>query len=88
MDVLYQVLPTFVAAGLRGLEVYRPRATPRHIRKLEAAAQGAGLLVTGGSDWHDPERGYSLGSFCVTEEEVAELMAIGGLSEVALKRQE
>ena len=72
------LLPAFIEAGLKGLEVYRPRATPRHIRKLERVAKGAGLIVTGGSDWHDPERGYPLGSFFVTEEDVGELIEAGG----------
>ena len=76
MDALYRLLPTFIDAGLKGLEVYRPRSTPRHVRKLERAAETAGLLMTGGSDWHDPERD-PLGSFFVTEEEVGGLIAAG-----------
>ena len=79
MDALERLLPAFVADGLRGLEVYRPRSTASHIRKLERVAESAGLLMTGGSDWHDPERGYTLGSFFVTEEEVGELIEAGGL---------
>jgi len=78
MDALYRLLPAFIEAGLRGLEVYRPRATPRHLRKLERAAERDGLIMTGGSDWHDPERGYPLGSFFVTEEDVGELIEAGG----------
>ncbi len=79
MDALQQLLPAFVGAGLKGLEVYRPRGTPPHIRKLERAAKAAGLLRTGGSDWHDPARGYPLGSFFVTEEDVGELLEAGGI---------
>ena len=77
MDALHRLLPGFIEAGLRGLEVYRPRSTPRHVRKLERLAGTAGLLMTGGSDWHDPERD-SLGSFCVTEEQVGKLIEAGG----------
>ena len=77
MDSLHRLLPTFIGVGLRGLEVYRPRSTPRHVRKLEQVARTAGLLMTGGSDWHDPERD-SLGSFCVTEEQVGKLIEAGG----------
>ncbi len=77
MEALHRLLPMFIEAGLKGLEVYRPRATPPHIRKLERAAEGAGLIMTGGSDWHDPERGYPLGSFFVTEEDVGELIKAG-----------
>jgi len=76
MDSLHRLLPTFIGVGLRGLEVYRPRSTPRHVRKLEQVARTAGLLMTGGSDWHDPERD-SLGSFCVTEEQVGRLIEAG-----------
>ncbi len=79
MGALHRLLPAFVEAGLRGLEVYRPRGTPRHIRKLERAAEAAGLLLSGGSDWHDPEHGYPLGSFYVTQEEVGELIEAGGI---------
>jgi len=79
MSALTQLLPAFIGAGLKGMEVYRPRSTPGHIRKLERAAKAAGLLLTGGSDWHDPERGYPLGSFYVTEEEVGELIEEGGV---------
>ena len=79
MGALHRLLPAFVEAGLKGLEVYRPRGTPRHIRKLERAAEAAGLLLSGGSDWHDPEQGYPLGSFYVTQEEVGELIEAGGI---------
>ena len=78
MEALYRLLPVFIEAGLKGLEVYRPRSTPRHIRKLERAAEGDGLIMTGGSDWHDPDRWDPLGSFFVTEEDVGELIEAGG----------
>ena len=79
MDALHRLLPAFIEAGLEGLEVYRPRGTPRHVRKLERVATAAGLLSTGGSDWHDSERGQPLGSFYVTEEDVGGLLAKGGI---------
>ncbi len=74
-----RVLTGFVQAGLRGLEVYRPWSRAGHMVALERAAKKAGLLVTGGSDWHGPEKGPSLGDFFVTGEEVAELLEEGGL---------
>ncbi len=77
-EALMRLLPTFIGAGLEGLEVYRPHSTAAHIRKLERVATSAGLLMTGGSDWHDPDRGHALGSFFVTEEEVGELIGAGG----------
>ncbi len=76
MDALHRLLPVFIGAGLKGLEVYRPRSTPGQVRKLERAAETAGLLMTGGSDWHDPGRD-PLGSFFVTEEQVGRLIEAG-----------
>ncbi len=45
-------LPTFVAAGLQGLETERPSTTGSDRRLLRKAAKAHGLFVTGGSDWH------------------------------------
>ena len=88
MDALTELLPAFIAAGLKGVEVYRPRSSPGHIRKLERAAKAARLLVTGGSDWHDSERGHALGTFFVTEDQVGGLLEAGGMSEGSPERQE
>ena len=88
MDALTRLLPTFIGSGLKGIEVYRPRSSPGRIRKLERAAESAGLLVTGGSDWHDSERGHALGIFFVTGEEVGGLLEAGGMSEGSPERQE
>jgi predicted metal-dependent phosphoesterase TrpH len=87
MHALTRLLPTFIGAGLEGLEVYRPRSTPGHIRKLEQAAKAASILMTGGSDWHDGERGHALGTFVVTEEEVGELLEAGGMSGRSSERE-
>ena len=84
---LTHLLPAFIGAGLKGMEVYRPRSTAGHIRKLERAAKAAGLLVTGGSDWHDSDRGSALGSFFVTEEDVGGLLEVGGMSGGSPERQ-
>ncbi len=65
-DTLEALLPDLVAAGLRGLEVYRPANSGRTTRVLQAAATEHGLVVTGGSDWHNPERNQPMGSFWVT----------------------
>ncbi len=74
-----RVLPDLVQAGLRGLEVYRPRSRPDQILALEQAARASDLLMTGGSDWHTPDSGASLGDFFVTEDEVAKLLEAGGM---------
>jgi 3',5'-nucleoside bisphosphate phosphatase len=77
-DELDRLLPGLVREGLRGLEVYRPRTPPHRVVELEKRARKAGLLRTGGSDWHGPDDG-PLGGFRVTWEEVGELLTEGGL---------
>lgn len=72
------LLPGLVRAGLDGLEVYRPNHSRDRTRRLEGRARSAGLLVTGGSDWHGPERG-ELGEFRVQSREVAAFLEVGGL---------
>jgi len=46
------VLERFVAAGVRGLEVFHPRQNPKETAWLRASARRLGLLQTGGSDYH------------------------------------
>ena len=77
LDSLDYLLPEFVRAGLGGVEVYRPRSQRTQVGKLRRAAESAGLLVSGGSDWHDPDRGGALGDFFVTEEQVGALLEAG-----------
>jgi predicted metal-dependent phosphoesterase TrpH len=78
-DRLESLLPRLVQAGLRGLEVYRPRHAPRYILHLEGLCRVWKLLLSGGSDWHYPVRGLELGDFYVTAEEVAALLEEGGI---------
>lgn len=78
-DLLNGLLPDLVNAGLRGLEVYRPKARANQILALERAAREAGLMVSGGSDWHSPEAGAPLGKFFVSADEVAKLLEAGGM---------
>ncbi len=40
--------------GLRGIEVHRPEHTPERRAALSRLAASAGLVATGGSDFHDP----------------------------------
>lgn len=77
-DLLDRVLPELLEAGLRGLEVYRPRLPPGYVVRLERTARSRGLLMSGGSDWHGPESG-TLGEFWVTADEVASLLEAGGM---------
>src|SRR5690606_31284624 len=45
-------LPRLHELGLEGVECFRPRVAPVDALRMEAVAKKAGLLVTGGSDWH------------------------------------
>ena len=78
-DVIDALLPGLVRAGLRGLETYRPTHGRNDVLRLEAICRSAGLLKSGGSDWHTPESGYALGDFHVTGDEVEKLLAEGGI---------
>jgi hypothetical protein len=64
--------PRLRAGGLDGVEALRPSLTPVHSSALEVAAREAGLLVTGGSDWHGGPP--ALGTFFVTHRHVPALL--------------
>lgn len=53
IEIVEQLLPEFLAAGVQGLEVYYPGHTMEHQALLTAWARHYDLLVTGGSDCHD-----------------------------------
>jgi predicted metal-dependent phosphoesterase TrpH len=78
-DLVDALLPELVEAGLRGLEVHRPRHRQAEVMRYESICRSSGLLVSGGSDWHSPESGRSLGDFFVTGDEVSALLAVGGM---------
>lgn len=56
--------------GLAGVEALRPNQPPADSAATEHAARAAGLVVTGGSDWHGAPR-PALGAWYVTEKHVA-----------------
>lgn len=76
-DLLELRLPELVQWGLRGVECYRPRATPSEIEAIKAHAQRHQILLSGGSDWHGSWHGR-LGDFHVEGDALADLLAIGG----------
>jgi 3',5'-nucleoside bisphosphate phosphatase len=78
-DLVDGLLPTLKEAGLRGLEVYRPRRRRSEVLRYESICKSAGLLMTGGSDWHNPDYGTVLGDFHVTADEVEGLLRLGGM---------
>ena len=73
------LLPALLRAGLRGLEVYRPKGHRTDVTRNERLCRERGLLVSGGSDWHSPAGGTALGDFYVTADEVEGLLAAGGM---------
>ncbi len=77
-DRVQALTPEFKAAGLGGLEVYRPSHSSAYTVELEELSARLGLLKTGGSDWHGPKDG-ELGGFYVGAEEVAAFLEVGGL---------
>jgi predicted metal-dependent phosphoesterase TrpH len=79
LDLLDGLLAGLVDAGLRGIEVLRPRTSGSAEARLRAAARSAGLVISGGSDWHAPERQEPLGAFYVTEKDLRPLLEEGGL---------
>jgi hypothetical protein len=75
-DVL--AFPRLRAMGLEGVETLRPAQAPTVSSALEQAAREAGLLVSGGSDWHGS--GPPLGSWFVTDRHVGALLARLGIT--------
>jgi predicted metal-dependent phosphoesterase TrpH len=78
-DMIDELLPGLMRAGLRGLEVYRPRISSDQVGRLERTARTAGLLMTGGSDWHTPDAGSQLGDFHVTADDLGPFLEAGGM---------
>ena len=64
--------------GLEGIEVLRPNLAPTTSSALEHAAREAGLVVSGGSDWHGGNP--PLGSWYVTHRHVGALLERLGVS--------
>lgn len=53
LDVVERILPQFLEAGIKGLEVYYPGHDKAHQDLMKSWAQKYHLLLTGGSDCHD-----------------------------------
>lgn len=64
--------------GLDGVECWRPGVDPEVITMFQVGAREHGLFLTGGSDWHGPER-WRLGEFSVPAEWLGEVLAAGGI---------
>ncbi len=73
------VVERLAALGLRGLEVWHPQHGFATIRRYRTLARQLGLLETGGSDFHDPERGTDLGGISVPLSVVVALKDAAGI---------
>ena len=71
------LLPLLVEAGLQGIEALRPWSARVRNAVLDRA-RSAGLVVTGGSDWHGRDHDGRLGDFAVSSEEVGDFLRLGG----------
>jgi len=74
-DLVESLTPMLADAGLRGLEAYRISHRPSKIKQYREIAKAHGLVVSGGSDWHNPKRNEKLGSFWSTWGQLKELLA-------------
>ena len=53
LEIVEKILPEFIDAGIKGLEVYYPGHIETHQNLMKTWAQTYNLLMTGGSDCHD-----------------------------------
>lgn len=54
-EIVKRILPEFLEAGIKGLEVYYPGHILEHQELMKSWAKKYNLIVTGGSDCHDAE---------------------------------
>lgn len=78
-DLIEPHLPGMLEAGLRGLEVYRPRNRRSDMARLEQLCGSRDLFMTGGSDWHSPDSGTLLGDFHVEARDIEAFLEAVGL---------
>lgn len=74
-DLVESLTPRLAEAGLRGLEAYRTNHRATKIRRYRDLAKAHGLVVSGGSDWHNPKRSEKLGRFWATWGQLRDLLA-------------
>jgi 3',5'-nucleoside bisphosphate phosphatase len=72
-SMLEREAPVFREMGLDGIEAFRPGYSPSDSRFVAGVARRNGMLTSGGSDWHGPERG-PLGEFAVEAALLSDLL--------------
>lgn len=80
-DLVESLTPKLAEVGLRGLEAYRTNHRASRIRRYRDLAKAHGLVVSGGSDWHDPRRNEKLGRFWATWSQLRGLLEELGVEE-------
>lgn len=73
-----RLVETLVEAGLGGVEVWHPQHGPASQRQWHQVARELGLVASGGSDFHDPQRGVALGEMPVPERTLESLRRLAG----------
>jgi predicted metal-dependent phosphoesterase TrpH len=73
------ILPALEAAGLDGVECFRPGVDAVDWVRLEKETRRLGLFPTGGSDWHGPAR-CSLGAFAINGSTMPEVLALAQIT--------
>jgi len=70
------LIEEYVAAGLRGIEVFYPEHPPSAVERYKSIAAKFNLLITGGSDFHGEAKETNLGSVKVPYNLVEELKRV------------
>lgn len=71
-------IPLLQEWGIDGVECYRPGMLEADVHLFERETHARGLLPTGGSDWHGPQRS-KMGDFAVDGARIREVLRIGGV---------
>ncbi len=74
-ETVEKLLPEFLEAGLKGLEVYYPGHSEEYIELLLSLADKHNLIVTGGSDCHDKKE-RSFGKNGISKEDFSKFNTI------------
>lgn len=71
-----ELLPELVKRGLDGVEAWHPRQTEEQTAHLQKLAEEAGLLLTGGTDFHGgyAPRAQKIGKFVTPDDHLKKLL--------------
>jgi hypothetical protein len=72
------LVESLLEAGLAGIEVWHPQHGPASQRQWFRVAEELGLVASGGSDFHGPQRGAALGDMPVPERALEALRTRAG----------